>query len=693
MEEVPSKSILKLLFIISTALLLIQISHAQLFDAGDDAGGGGAGGGGGDDAAGGGGGDGAGGGDDQKIAPPPGLATCNGIFLSYAFTSREREFPHVKNVTAQAWAFKSTASIYNTGEDELKAWQMFIGFHNREILVSADGGALVDGDELPIAIGKGATFVGTTMPDLKSSIETAGDLTQISAQIVISGTQFGLNAKAIPMPKNIKIMNDGFKCPAPKRKGKNYMEVCCRVDPKAKTKKKPKEKKTKFFPKRKGDLDITYDILQAWGNNYQAQITLDNINPLGRLDNWNLTWQWMHNEFIYNMRGAYTRSRNLAQCIYGPIGKYYTDFDFSTVSSCDRNPIISDLPPDRKDDPKIGKLPFCCKNGTLLPTIMNKELARGVFQMQVYKLPPNLNRTAFDPPQKWKIRGVLNSQYTCSPPVRIDPTIFPDITGLASTFTSIATWQIVCNITRPKERQTGCCVSFSAYYNDSAIPCNTCACGCDEDTGCNQKGNPMLLPPDALLVPFKDRTKKAIAWARLKHRKVPSPRPCPDNCPVSINWHVNSDFASGWTARMTLFNWDQTTFQDWFAAVQMGKAFDGYENVYSFNGTRLPKHNRTIFLQGLPGLNYLVAETNGSRPWSPRVPGKQQSVISFTKKQTPKINIARGDGFPKKLIFNGEECALPKHFPIKSGGQKLVRVNMMTIVVAAVVTFGLLLNR
>ncbi|WZZ61332.1 hypothetical protein YC2023_061439 [Brassica napus] len=35
--------------------------------------------------------DGAGGGE-----PPPEMAHCNGIFMSYSFGSREREYPHVR---------------------------------------------------------------------------------------------------------------------------------------------------------------------------------------------------------------------------------------------------------------------------------------------------------------------------------------------------------------------------------------------------------------------------------------------------------------------------------------------------------------------------------------------------------------------------------------------------------------------
>jgi hypothetical protein len=73
-------------------------------------------------------------------APPPEQDDCNGIFLSYTFISRLKEYPHLKNVSAQAWAFKAQATVFNTGEDELNAWKMFIGFQHKEILVSASLG-------------------------------------------------------------------------------------------------------------------------------------------------------------------------------------------------------------------------------------------------------------------------------------------------------------------------------------------------------------------------------------------------------------------------------------------------------------------------------------------------------------------------------------------------------------------------
>ncbi|CAM0958666.1 unnamed protein product [Alopecurus aequalis] len=600
--------------------------------------------------------------DDEKDKPQfKAQEACNGAFLSYTFVERTKEYPHLKNATAQPYAFKARATVLNTMEEDLKAWQMFVGFQHKEILVSVGGAVLLDGTDFPANVSGGATFAGYPMADLLNSIETAGDLTQIEVQIDITGTQFGVRPPGKPMPKTIKLATPGFRCPTPTHKD-SVMYVCCVRDPKLKTK---KGNSTRYLPRQKGDLTIAYDVLQAFGNNYMAQVSIDNWSPIGRLDNWNLTWEWKRGEFIQTMRGAYTLLKEGSACIYSPAAGYYTDFDFTSVYSCETRPVIVDLPPDREKD---TNLPFCCKNGTLLPRTMDESKSRAVFQLTVYKMPPDLNRTALHPPQNWKIAGKLNPHYVCGQPVRVSPTEFPDTTGLMSTTPAVASWEVVCNITRPKKRASKCCVSFSAYYNDSTVPCNTCACGCNDTGTCDRDAHPMLLPAEAMLVPFDNRTAKARAWAKIKHWRVPNPMPCGDNCGLSINWHVMSNYKSGWSVRITIFNWQDYTFKDWFAAVTMGDHYSGYENVYSFNGTRMgAPFNNTIFMQGLPGLTYLEPITDTG---DPRVPGKQQSVISFKKKDAPNINIPRGEGFPKRVYFDGEECALPETIPRVSSARR-----------------------
>ena len=115
--------------------------------------------------------------------------------------------------------------------------------------------------------------------------------------------------------------------------------------------------------------------------------------------------------------------------------------------------------------------------------------------------------------------------------------------------------------------------------------------------------------------------------------------------------------------------------------VVMEKAAKGFEEVYSFNGSLLDGVDGTIFMQGKKGLNFLVAETDGSNPRrDPRVPGKQQSVISFTKKNTPGIDVVGGDGFPSKVFFNGEECSLPSVVPSSGTRMEVSLATMMFLV-------------
>ncbi|CAI9776207.1 unnamed protein product [Fraxinus pennsylvanica] len=602
----------------------------------------------------------------EKV-PAPASDSCNGIFLSYTYKTGKLLPPSLKSdPTRQAYRFESTLFVLNNDLEELKSWRVFLGFQHDEYLISASNVVLADGTSLPANVGNGSVFTGYPSSDLKTGIETAGDLTQMSVQVDLVGTQFGVGAPDVPLPINISLVNDGWVCPKPSNQGMSVLQVCCARDPKFKSNVTSDEE---FLPRQDGDLTIMYDVIRTYESNYWAQVTIANHNPLGRLDNWQLSWDWMKDEFIFAMKGAYPSVVDTSKCVFGKQAEFYKDLDFSTALNCDRRPTIVDLPLAKTNDTNLGMIPFCCRNGTILPPAMDPSNSISAFQINVFKMPPDLNRSMLSPPQNWEISGRLNPSYKCGPPVRVSPSQYPDPSGLLSDTAAMASWQVVCNITKPKGVSPRCCVSFSAYYNESIIPCPTCACGCPSNTDrtCSTKSPALLLPSQALLVPFENRTTLSTAWADLHHFPVPNPLPCGDNCGVSINWHLFTDYRSGWSARITIFNWDEIPFVDWFTAIELDKAAPGFEAVYSFNGSTLNGVNNTIFMQGLPGLNYLVAETESANPQKdPRVPGKQQSVISFTKKLTPGVDIPRGDGFPTKVFFNGEECSLPKVLPKSS---------------------------
>ncbi|WJX23461.1 COBRA-like protein 7 [Trifolium repens] len=603
----------------------------------------------------------------RTTSQPQTSDACNGIFVSYAYTGGTRLPPNISDAVEQPYRFESTLTVLNNGLVELKSWKVFVGFRHQEWLVSASNAILADGTSIPGAVGNGTIFAGSSVIDLKTAAATAGDLTQMQVQVKMVGTTLGVAPPSVPMPSTINLANDGFVCSEPASHGNNETHVCCKSDPNFKTKITPNEK---FLPRQNGDLTIMYDVIKAYNSNYWSEVTISNHNTLGRLDNWKLSWNWTNDEFIHTMKGAYPSTIDSSNCIFGSQGEFYKELDFSNVLNCEKRPTIIDLPPTRFNDTQLGKVPYCCRNGTILPPYMDLSKSISRFQINVFKMPPNINRSNLIPPQNWEIKGEpINPNYKCGAPIRVSPSQSQDPTGLPSNISSIASWQVVCNITTKslsKSDSPKCCVSFSAYYNESVIPCNTCACGCpsNQEKTCSANTPAMWLPPKALLVPFENRSEIAHDWARYKKLQVSNPIPCGDNCGVSINWHVNTDDKKGWTARITIFNWGETNFADWFAAVQMDKGAIGFKEMYSFNGSLLERLNTTIFMQGKKGLNFLVAEANGSNPRrDPRVPGKQQSVILFTKKNKDEINVAGGDGFPSKVFFNGEECSLPSVYP------------------------------
>ncbi|XP_010440388.1 PREDICTED: COBRA-like protein 9 [Camelina sativa] len=630
----------------------------------------------------------------EIMAPAPAPISpsdlCNGIFLSYEFILGRKIPPN--DTSDQPYRFESLLTVLNNGREELKEWRVFVGFQHNEILISASDALIVNGTELPALVGNGTIFGGYPVSDLKTAIQTAGDLKQMTAEIELVGTQFMVAPPAIPLPTNISLVNDGWLCPEPTLQSKRELTTCCTRDASIKVN---TTITTKFFPRQPGDLTIMYDVIRAYDQNYLTEVTMENHNPLGRLDHWELSFDWMRDEFIQKMQGAYPTVVDATKCIFGPQSLIYTGLDFADVLTCERRPVIIDLPPTKKDDPILGKIPFCCRNGTILPPTMDPSKSVSVFTMQVSKMPPDFNRSALFPPQNWRIKGTLNPDYACGPPVRVSPTFYPDPSGMPTNKSSFASWQIVCNITQAKTEIPKCCVSYSAFFNDSIIPCNTCACGCVSETRrtCNAESPSLLIPPDALLLPFENRTDLTLAWNALKHKTVPNPMPCGDNCGVSINWHMASDYRGGWTVRITIFNWGEIDFPNWFLAVQMKKpALLGFEKAYSFNASRLSVDggvNNTIFMEGLPGLDYLVAEADEKDPKKKniRIPGKQQSVIQFSKKLTPGINVAERDGFPAKVIFNGEECLLPDVLPMASGGRRNGFITVLSFITFYVAVF------
>ncbi|EFJ05170.1 hypothetical protein SELMODRAFT_137554 [Selaginella moellendorffii] len=594
-------------------------------------------------------------------------STCRGVLLHYSIRRVAKISPFLTDAAQQPYRFESALQLSNLGFSEVKNWRAFVGFQHREMLVQAPGALLADGENLPVTVAPaGATLAGFPQTDLLNAVETAGDTTKTSVTINLVGTEYGV--ENFPLPANLSFPVPGYTCGSVQKLGNDTLQLCCTENATAIN----STSTDQFALPEPGDLTITYSVIQTFTDNYWAEVDISNDNPLGRIDGWNLTWEWQQGEFIFQMRGAQTLDQDQTECLSGPAGAHYKDFDFSTVMSCNRHPTIVDLPPERANDTRVGMIPSCCRSGLLLPATMDPKLSKSAFQLFVYKVPPNLDRDTLAPPANFKI----DPRYSCGQPQLIAPVEKRDPSSPTRMISAIKSWQVTCNMTRNGrleqvgqvenlETRRKCCVSFSGFYNSSAVPCPTCACGCSANStlprpSCDTSSQAMLLPSYALLLPFQDRIGKALEWARMNRKPVPSVAPCSDNCPVSINWHVVSDFTDGWTARLSLLNWDETAVPEWFAAVELRNAFPGLERVYTLNGT-LINDNTTLYFQGLPNYSDYLNRIDKNNP------GKLQAVISFDKRKTPGINVTGGDGFPTRVVFNGEECALPDAIPISHG--------------------------
>ncbi|BBM98965.1 hypothetical protein MPTK1_1g17600 [Marchantia polymorpha subsp. ruderalis] len=605
------------------------------------------------------------------------LYTCEGVIITYTVDENvERIIPISPKNATQPYKFDASGTLTNAGYEELQNWELWIGFQHDEVLADAPGLIISSGlEKVPGAlVGNGTTIVGVANPDLLTSIDTAENLDLIQVDFKITGTEFGVGPGQpieIPLPKNVTLMNPGYNCSKPEMETNVTMVVCC-------TENRTKvETERNYLRRQVGDINIFYDVLAPYGNSYTARVTIDMDDPIGRIDHWNLTWSWMFNEFISSMQGAQTLEQVQEDCLTGPIFEAYPDMDFSTVMSCQSTPSIVDLDSSAAFNP--ANPPGCCRNGSLLPAAIDPKATKSVFTMTVMKGRTQVGRDIIDPPGGWHITELNKpgEEYKCGGARLVEPTQFPG-PGL-HTMSAARTWQVTCNKTvlAPKAPRK-CCVSFSGFYNTSVIPCPTCACGgCGPLTRppnpkCNPNIDPMLLPTYGLLLPPSNRTRLALDLAIIERWPVPTPKPCPDNCGVAINWHVYSDYTNGFSTRLTLFNWETEVMPQWFVAVQLNKTvMPGYLDTYSFNGSTVKdldpvtqKNNTLIFLQGKEGYNnFLMGLDKGL------VPGKVQSLMSFDKRLTPGIDVVGGDGFPQKVWFNGDECAMPTYFPTSAAAR------------------------
>lgn len=590
------------------------------------------------------------------------LPTCHGVEVLYTLIGNALQiYPNETLPENQVYRFEANITLTNKGYSTLDTWGVGLTFQHREVLVSASGLYPDDGRTLPANVSQGVILIPSSSQVLRNSIETAGDPGKIQRSYSIVGDEFGVPLN--PMPRALNLTSTGYNCSTAQLIGVTTLHTCC-VEPNSTITLTSDDTP---LPPIAGDILVTYDVRQAYASNYRALVTISNESPYGRIDNWNLQWNWTEGEFIYTMQGARPKVADTQVCVAGEAGTNYppsATMDINSAISCSTSPVIADVPLEKQNDTLVGNVKHCCRNGTILPAVIDPSKSKSAFTMNVFKLPPYAGDSMhLVPPSNFRIGDGV---YTCGAPRLIAPSLFFSDSSLDYSENALKTWQVSCNkstgATKPPPK---CCVSFSSYLNDSIIPCPTCACGCaaKPQPTCSTTTPAMLLPYSALTDRPANRTDKAVVWANMNHFPVPNPLPCLDNCGVSIHWHIVSDYSKGWSARMSLFGWSNDTHPDWFAVVEMPKAMPGFEKAYTFNATQIlaSPSNTSFVVQGTPGYNnYLLGVTSPSVKTGVSM---LQSIVSFAKGSTPGIDIKGKDGFPSKIWFNGDECAMPDTWP------------------------------
>lgn len=361
------------------------------------------------------------------------------------------------------------------------------------------------------------------------------------------------------------------------------------------------------------------------------------VSPPG----WKLGWSWAKKEIIWTMLGAET-------VLQGDCAQYRTD---PLPHCCAPTPVVVDLLPDVEDSLRVAN---CCKGGVLQAFAQDPAQALAVLQITVGNS-GNTNKTVALPHNFTLLSP--GPGYTCGPAVHVPKSLFPSADGRRWT-EALMTWNVTCTYSQfLAQRAPSCCVSFSAFYDDTIVPCPTCSCAC-----LTNSTTPIITTPKTLTnsqtcvdpnTPFSEIP--AILNPVGTGANMPDVLYCTqDMCPVKIHWHVYINYEEYWRVKLTVTNRDfSKNFTDWNVVAQHPN-FDNFTEAFSFSYKPLNPYgsytNDTAMFWGLPYYNQMLLQAGPE--------GNVQSDLLFGK--DAKFTLSNGWAFPSRIYFNGDDCVLPE---------------------------------
>ncbi|CAE5957025.1 unnamed protein product [Arabidopsis arenosa] len=372
-----------------------------------------------------------------------------------------------------------------------------------------------------------------------------------------------------------------------------------------------------------GKIIIKWDLLLSSPGQHHVLVTLENMQEYRHVEKpgWKLSWHWLNNEVIWEMKGAETTEQGNCSA-FASSG--------NLPHCCLQRPTIVDLLPGASLNLQVAN---CCRGGVL--TSMSQDHANHVsaFQMTVGSSPDGPEE--FYIPYNFDI-GVPG--YSCDNATSVAPTKFSTDKGRRKT-QALATWEAVCVYSQFRSSQSPkCCVSLSAFYYQNIVPCPTCSCGCSSSP-CVKDGE---LPP----------------YLEQKHDPEEEVSPvvkCSDHmCPIRIHWHVKVNYREYWRVKITATNFNtMKNYTNWNLVV-LHPNLKSVQQVFSFNYKSLTPYqngiNDTGMFWGVQFYNDVLLQEG-------KIGNVQTELL--LKKDMGNFTFREGWAFPRRILFNGDECVMP----------------------------------
>lgn len=371
-----------------------------------------------------------------------------------------------------------------------------------------------------------------------------------------------------------------------------------------------------------GNITIKWDVISWTPDGYVAVVIMNNFQMYRHImsPGWTLGWSWAKKEVIWSMVGAQTTEQ-------GDCSK----FKGNIPHCCKKTPTVVDLLPGVPYNQQIAN---CCKGGVVSSWGQDPAGSVSSFQVSV-GLAGTSNKTV-KLPKNFTLLGP-GLGYTCGPAKIVPSTTFltPDHRRKTQ---ALMTWNVTCTYSQfLASKNPPCCVSFSSFYNSTITPCPKCACGC-QNKNCI-KSDSKLLTTAGINTPRKDNA----PLLQCTHHM----------CPIRVHWHVKINYKDYWRAKIAITNFNyRLNYTQWTLVVQHPN-LNNITEVFSFDYKPLVPYgsiNDTGMFYGMKYYNDLLMEAG---PY-----GNVQSEVLLEKDQNA-FSLKQGWAFPRKVYFNGDECAMP----------------------------------